>query len=66
MNKGVRLTTEVLIGKWADLTEKSTQDLIITIYWRDPRELLKRITDQPRTHFLERLTAMNFEGFLEG
>ena len=57
---------EVLIGKWADLREKSKQELIIRFIGEIARELLKRVTDQPRTHIQERFTGMDFEEFLEG
>jgi hypothetical protein len=66
MNKGVGLTMEVSIGKLANLREKSKKELIIRFTGEITRELLKRVTDQPRTHIQERLTEMDFEGFLEG
>jgi hypothetical protein len=66
MNKGVGLTMEVLIWKLANLTEKSKQELIIRFVGEIASELLKRVTDQPRTHIQERLTEMDFEEFLEG
>jgi len=57
---------QVLIGKLADLTEKSKQELIIRFIGKIASEPLKRVTDQPRTHIKERFTGMDFEGFLEG
>jgi hypothetical protein len=66
MNKGVDLTMEVLIGKLANLTEKSQQELIIRFNGEIASELLKRVTDQPRTHLEERFPGKDFEKFLEG
>ena len=57
---------EFLIGKWADLREKSKKELIIRFTVEMAREPLKPVTDQPRTHIQERLTEMDFEEFLEG
>ena len=57
---------EVLIAKLTDIREKSKKELIIRFTGEIARELLKRFTDQPRTHIQERLTEMDFEKFLEG
>lgn len=57
---------EVWIGKLANLTETSKQELIIRFTGEIAREPLKRVADQPRTHIQERLTEMDFEEFLEG
>ena len=57
---------EVWIGKLANLTEKSKQELIIRFIGEIARELLKRVIDQPRTHIQEKLTEMDCKEFMEG
>jgi hypothetical protein len=54
------------MGRLADLTEKSKQELIIRFIGEIACELLKRVTDQPRRHIQERFTGMDFGEFLEG
>ena len=57
---------EVLIAKLTDIREKSKKELIIRFTEGIARELLKRVTGQPRTHIQEKLNGMDFEEFMEG
>ncbi len=57
---------QVLIGKLANLTEKSKQELIIRFNGEIASELLKRVTYQLRIHLQERFPGKDFKKFLEG